>query len=71
MGDLNRRLERLERQAEPPGKVRVVGIGSWDKTPAEREADVAEARGAMGPGDTLIEVVYVDAWRNDGTGNGR
>ena len=65
MGNLNKRLERLEDQAEPPGKVRVVGIGSWEKTPEEREAEIVAARAAMGPNDTLIEVRYVDDWRGD------
>ena len=64
MGNLNRRIERLEDQSGPPGRVRVVGIGDLDGECLE--ADIAAARAEMGPHDTLIEVVYVDAWRDDG-----
>ena len=61
MGDLNRRLERLERQAEPPGKVRVVGVRDYDGE--HLEADIAAARAEMGPNDTLIKVRYERNWR--------
>ena len=61
MGNLDRRIERLEGQAEPPGKVRVVGFGDIDGE--HLEADIAAARAEMGPNDTLIKVVYERNWR--------
>ena len=58
---LKGRLERLEGQAEPPGKVIVVGVRDYD---GERlAADLAAARLEMGPNDTLIKVRYERNWR--------
>ena len=60
------RVEHLVTVAGGPGKVRTVYLDYWRRPAEEVDRELAEARAATGPKDTLILVEYTDDWRGAG-----
>jgi len=63
MATIEKRLDALEQQSQPPGELHIVGIGDYDSEHVE--ADIAATRAKMGPNDDLLVVRYIDQWRED------
>ena len=74
--DLARRLAALEQQQDGPGKVVVVDtLYAYEgfrivreMTPEESAERVAAAYREAGPNGTVIEIVWVDNWRDPALG---